>query len=79
MPLPGRQHRDRRKESCQDDQKQADAVHAEVIINSWRVDPIGNFFKLVARDARAHRTQQKHIENTNSTRETSSARRRIQM
>ena len=56
--LPGAQNRDGREERGQQDEKQADAVHAQVVVNRL-ADPIVEFLKLVVRVGRIESSKQK--------------------
>ena len=50
--FPGAENGDRREERGEQDEKQADAVHAEVVVNGL-ADPVVNFLELIARRCRA--------------------------
>src|SRR5262249_24563498 len=45
--LPGREHGNRREERGEDDEKQADAIDANVVTNGWAGDPGVVFLQLI--------------------------------
>jgi hypothetical protein len=50
--FPRREERQRREEAGQDDQQQADAVHADVVLDAERGNPGQLLLELVRRDGR---------------------------
>ena len=67
----------RREERGQQDEKQADAVHAEVVMNRI-ADPVVIFVELVARGSAESKPRSRSSEIANSASEAASAIRRIQ-
>ena len=61
--VPGSEHADRREECRQDDQEHADAIHAEVIIDGRRGDPMAKFDQRVAGSVDGDHAQQEQREN----------------
>jgi len=50
--FPRREQRERCQEACQDDQQQADAVHAQVVLDAEHRNPCVALFELVGGDSR---------------------------
>ena len=57
--LPGAENRKRRQKCCQQNEKQADAVHAQVIMNVCAGDPVVIFLELILRVHAIESVQQK--------------------
>ena len=60
--VPGSQNRNRRQEGGQQDEKHADAVHAEVVMDRRRRNPFGKLLELVPGRTNGHATQQEQRE-----------------
>src|SRR5256885_4337923 len=51
---PGGKHGDDGQEGSEDDQKEADAVESQVVVDGWNIDPLGELFELIAGDTDLH-------------------------